>query len=124
VAVAPPSPGPTPAAACADLATHLPDRVHALSRREVTPPSPLTAAWGDPPIVLRCGVPRPAALRADSTVLSVNGVDWFAQNLTRGTRFTTTGRVAYVQVDVPEDYTSPTDALADLTEAVRAVPVS
>jgi hypothetical protein len=82
------------------------------------------AAWGDPPIVLLCGVTRPAALRADTTLLTVDGVDWFSQPLTRGTRFTATGRVAYVRVDVPEDYTSASDALADLTAAVRTVPVA
>jgi hypothetical protein len=51
-------------------------------------------------------------------------VDWFAQPLTRGTRFTSTGRVAYVRVDVPEDYTNATDALTDLADAVRKVPLT
>jgi hypothetical protein len=73
---------------------------------------------------LTCGVPRPPQLRADTTLLSVDGVDWFAQPLTRGTRFTSTGRVAYVRVDVPEDYTNATDALTDLADAVRKVPLT
>jgi hypothetical protein len=98
--------------------------VRDLARREVQPSSTTTAAWGDPPITLTCGVPRPPQLRADTTLLSVDGVDWFAQPLTRGTRFTSTGRVAYVRVDVPEDYTNATDALTDLADAVRKVPLT
>lgn len=56
-------------------------------------------------------------------MVSIDGVDWFTQQLTRGTRFTATGRAAYVQVDIPEDYTSATDALTDLAHAVRTVPL-
>jgi hypothetical protein len=69
-------------------------------------------------------VSKPAALEPDTTLVTVDGVDWFSQALTRGTRYTATGRAAYVQVDVPEDYTSTTDALDDLARAVRAVPVA
>ena len=124
VDLAPTTPGPSAAAACAASAAALPHTVRDLPRREVQPSSPTTAAWGDPPITLTCGVPRPTQLQADTTLLSVDGVDWFAQQLTRGTRFTATGRVAYLRVDVPEDYTSATDALTDLADAVRKVPLA
>jgi hypothetical protein len=110
-------------ATCARLVAALPDRVRGLGRRDVRPASDRTAAWGDPPIVLSCGVPRPAALQPETTLLTVNGVDWFSQQLTRGMRFTATGRAAYVQVDVPEDYTEATDALSDLSKAIAVVPL-
>ena len=119
-----PAPGPVAAAACTRMATALPDQVRGQSRRTVEPTSDQTAAWGDPPIVLTCGVPRPPELQAETTLLTVDGVDWFVQPLTRGTRFTSTGRVAYVRVEVPEDYTSASDSLSDLNAAVRLIPLA
>jgi hypothetical protein len=102
----------------------LPDRVHGFARRDVRPAaaSATFAAWGDPPITLTCGVPRPAALRAESTLLDVDGVSWFSEPLPRGTRFTTTTFAVNIRVEVPEDYTTPTDALTDLASAVRGLP--
>lgn len=106
------------------MSTALPETVRGQSRRNVDPRSDLTGAWGNPPIVLTCGVPRPPQLQPETTLLTVDGVDWFVQPLTRGTRFTATGRVAYVQVDVPEDYTSASDSLSDLDPAVRRIPLA
>ena len=119
-----PSASPVAAAACTRMAAALPDEVRGQSRRTVEPTSDRTAAWGDPPIVLTCGVPRPPQLQPETTLLTVDGVDWFVQPLTRGTRFTSTGPVAYVQVEVPEDYTSASDALVDLNAAVRTIPLA
>jgi hypothetical protein len=124
VTVRAPSASPAAAAACTRLTTALPEEVRGQSRRTVEPSSDRTAAWGDPPIVVTCGVPRPPELQAESTLLTVDGVDWFVQPLTRGTRFTSTGRVAYVRVEVPEDYTSASDALSDLDAAVRRIPLA
>ena len=44
--------------ACLSLVDDLPDHLAEQQRRE-TEGSPLGAAWGDPPIVLRCGVGTP-----------------------------------------------------------------
>ena len=117
-----PLPSPTGAAAraCADLAGRLPDHVDGQGRRPTTPGSADTAAWGATPILLRCGVERPAALQPTSEVTTVDGVDWFAQRLQHGLRLTTTGRTAYVEVTVPDTYAPASDVLADLSPAVRA----
>jgi hypothetical protein len=37
----------------------LPEQVEGQQRRDVEPAGPLAAAWGDPAIVLRCGVGPP-----------------------------------------------------------------
>ena len=95
----------------------LPRTVAGQDRRTTTPEG-LTAAWGDPPIVLRCGVPRPAALMPTSQLVTVDGVDWFAEPLSNGYLFTTYGRAAYVEVAVPSAYQPPAAVLTELAAAV------
>jgi len=104
--------------ACAQLTAELPDRVVDQSSRSTTPDSPLTAAWGDPAILLRCGVPRPAALTATSQLVSVNDVDWFAEELTAGYVFTTVGRSPSVEVTVPDDYAPEIAPVTELSAVV------
>ncbi|KWW99636.1 hypothetical protein LI90_1275 [Carbonactinospora thermoautotrophica] len=114
-----PAPPPADAArACAALHHALPRKLDGQDRRRVTTDSPLVAAWGDPPIVLRCGVPVPAAYQPTSQVVTINGVDWFPEQLTRGYVFTTVGRVANVEVSVPDAYAPEVNPLVDLAGAV------
>lgn len=108
---------------CSDLATELPERLAGQESRATDPDSPLTAAWGDPAIVLRCGVPDPEALEPTSQVFTVDGVDWFPEELTAGYLFTTYGRSVNVEVTVPDDYAPEAGPLTDLAAAVeQAVP--
>jgi len=65
-------------------------------------------------------VPRPSALTSTSDLSVVNDVAWLAEPLTRGWRFTTTGRVAYVEVSVPDAYRPEVNPLVDLASAVTA----
>jgi hypothetical protein len=123
--VAPPSDvEPASAQVCAGLADSLPDTLTDQGIRATEPESPLTSAWGDPAIVLRCGVPRPDALTRTSQLVSVNGVDWFAEELTEGYIFTTYGRQVFVEVTVPDDYDPEIGPVTELSSAVaEAVPV-
>jgi hypothetical protein len=105
---------------CSALQHALPSTVAGQSAREPTPSSDLTAAWGDPPIVLRCGVPAPAGLTPTSQVTNVNGVDWYPEQLTGGYRFTATGRKAYVEVTVPSQYASFAGGLTQIGPAILA----
>jgi hypothetical protein len=112
--------GPTRGPAqCRALVRELPDTVDGQTRRDVQPQQALAAAWGDPAIVLRCGVPAPGALTAASSCAEVNGVGWFAEQRADAWRFTTIGRSANVQVQVPYDYQPAADALVDLAADVR-----
>lgn len=129
VEVTPPDPGAdAPPAevleACADLATELPDELAGQPSRPTTPESALTAAWGDPAVIIvRCGVPRPETLTASSQLVTVDGVDWFAEELTAGYLFTATGRTAYVEVTVPDDYAPEIGPVTELSPLVAtAIP--
>ena len=100
MAVRPPADGPA-AQSCAALHRSLPEELDGRERRETSPASQLTTAWGDPAVVLRCGVDRPPALTATSEVLEVDGVEWFLEERPAAFVFTTVGRTPYVQVRVP-----------------------
>jgi len=116
----PASPGTAATAACTALAAELPTTLNGLEARPTDPSSALVAAWGKDPVVLRCGVPEPAALQPTSELITVNGVDWLPEQLTKGYRFTTTGRVAYVEVTVPQAYRPEVNLLVDLAAPVKA----
>ena len=115
---------PHPAAAqsivCADLSARLPARLDGRGERPTRPSSPLVHAWGDPAIVLFCGVDRPPELTASSELTTVNGVSWLAVDEGRSWRFTAIGRSAYVQMVVPKSVGTPTDPLIDLADAILA----
>jgi len=119
VRVSPPSPTGPSRAACEALLADLPATVEGAAARQVVPSDALAAAWGDPPIVLRCGVSRPRALKPTSPCLEVSGVGWFAERAERGTIFTTIGRATYVEVAVPSAYEPPVNPLVDLAAAIK-----
>ena len=125
--VAVPSPTGAAAAACRDLAEALPDRVEGRARAELDVAGPYVAAWGDPAIVLRCGVPRPERLTPGSEsydpaadTVTVNEVSWLLEEQPDGIRFTTTERAVFVEVTVPGDYAPEVNPLLDLAAPVAA----
>ncbi|QGF25285.1 DUF3515 family protein [Raineyella fluvialis] len=101
---------------CSALVADAPATLLGSPRRATT--GSLAVAWGDPPITLACGGPKPAGLTATSPCLEVNGVGWWSQDGTTGTIFTTVGRAVYVQVGVPNAYGNSGDALAELAPIV------
>ena len=124
VPVDPPETSAEQSAICRDLQTLLPDPLDGRPSRQTGPLSPLTAAWGDPAVVLRCGVARPAALTLTSQLFQADGVSWFAEQVSGGWRFTATGRKVYVEVTVPGTQDQASAPLVDLAPAVsNAVPV-
>ncbi|MDQ1621159.1 MAG: hypothetical protein QOE19_3728 [Actinomycetota bacterium] len=112
---------------CTVLHGALPQRLDGRPSVTVSPRSPYTAAWGGPPLVLRCGVAKPAGLRATSEVIDIDGVEWFLVQTDDAYVFTTVGRVAYVEARVPssvprEEATAP---LVDLARPViQSVPTT
>jgi hypothetical protein len=127
VPVAAPSPARQVAAFCGRLHDALPDRLDGRTPTTASPVSSLTAAWGDPAVVLRCGVPKPRLLEPTSEVIEIDGVQWFLHETDAAYVFTTVGREAFVQVRVPtkvprEQATAP---LVDLARPViSAVPTT
>ncbi len=123
VSVAEPDPPPEPpaASACAAFIAALPAELTTVGgRRATTPSSPHTAAYGDPPVAIRCGVPVPAALATTSLLVTVDGVDWFAEELTGGWLMTTVGRLSNVEITVPRAQEPAPSVAADLSVAILA----
>ena len=113
---------------CRNLDKSLPAKVDGLSRDDPEPRSALTAGWGSPAIILRCGVVRPpkmtdprVATGADPDAVGggVNGVGWLMEKRDDGSsRFTTSSRLAYVEVMVPSGRDT-SGALVDLAAAIK-----
>lgn len=111
-------------AACERLVEALPDRVSDQARRE-TSGNPLGAAWGDPAIVLRCGVGTPEGYDKFAGCQTVNDLDWFVptediEDQGADVTMTTIGREPAVEVVVPAAYRPPDAVMVDLAAAVKA----
>ncbi len=91
-------------------------------RRE-TDGNPLGAAWGDPAIVLRCGVGEPRGFDQFSSCQVANGLGWFVpdeqvQDQGQDVVMTTVERSPRVEVVVPADYRPPPAVMVDLAAAI------
>lgn len=121
-----PSPAAKAAKTCRNLDEELPSKVDGLDRRDPEPASALTAGWGNPAIILRCGVERPEKMSDDEADgVEVDGVGWLLEEQQNGSfRFTSTLRTVYVEVTIPEPRTGNGLApLVDLAPAVeKAIP--
>ncbi len=102
---------------CSALLEVLPGTVLDAERRAVEPAEVPAAAWGSPPIVLRCGVSNPPPGEA---LVEVEGVAWLPTPGEGGSFLTTTDRVVNVEVAVPEAYDPPANAVVDLAAAIKA----
>lgn len=100
--------------ACQQLHDRLPTQFANERRVAIAGEDGTTAAWGGPPIVWRCGVPRPAALTRTSQLITVNRVDWLPEQLSDGVRFTSVGSRPAVEVTFPSSYPVPASLLAAL----------
>ncbi|WP_017580711.1 DUF3515 domain-containing protein [Nocardiopsis valliformis] len=118
VQMQPPETDGQTAEACAALVADLPDTLLGADRATVQPESEIMAAWGDPPIGLRCGVPRPSTLNMESELLEVNDVAWFGQPEDEPTLYTAVEREAYVELTVPPSYGAPAPALNTLSDLI------
>ena len=85
-----PQPGST-SAGCSALDAALPMVLDGAQRRELAAAEPGVAAWGDPPIVLRCGIDDPTDLTCSASLDLINGVSWLV--------LTESGSTTYVAVD-------------------------
>jgi Protein of unknown function (DUF3515). len=85
-------------------------------QRETTPADAAALAWGDPPIVLACGVRFDVP--PDAQILEVDGVAWVAQSDDAGTVFTTFEADPVIQVRVPAAYRPEVQALTELSALV------
>ena len=121
VAVSPPTPTPAAASRCKLLVAHLPGTVaDSYGRRPTDPHSAYTAAWGDPPIILRCGVAAPGSPLIGSE-LTVRGVEWLVNENGASVQWLTLARPVTVELDVPATYHNQDAILSDVSAALPAV---
>jgi hypothetical protein len=93
--------------ACPVLMGQLPVELAGETARRVDSASTFAYAWGDPPVVLVCGVAPPAGYAADSGTLAISGVEWFVDDTDPDAYvWTTVDRLVPVQVRVPAEYDS------------------
>ncbi|MGY1739847.1 MULTISPECIES: DUF3515 domain-containing protein [unclassified Blastococcus] len=118
--VAVPPVTPEADAACPAFMTDLPNELAGLESRRVRSDTPYAYAWGEPPVVLRCGVERPAGFVVGGPQLfELNGVAWFVDDTDPDqVVWTAVDRSVYVELTVPADVSSgPAIALGPLVTA-------
>jgi hypothetical protein len=130
-----PSAPPSNAAAtapCTKLLQNLPLRLESLAPRTVhpIPDSPFVVAWGDPAVIVRCGVARPKALHPGSAARFTGfgdgtGKDKVYFDVTSSGSdeiYTSVDRAVYVEITLPSKYPGAT-YVTDLAEAIaKALP--
>ncbi|MGY1857336.1 DUF3515 domain-containing protein [Modestobacter sp. SYSU DS0290] len=98
------TPDVTPEAelACPVLMEQLPLELAGETSRMVDSDSLFAYAWGDPAIVLVCGVDPPAGYQVGTSAIQVNGVQWFVDTADPDVNvWTTVDRLVPVEVRVP-----------------------
>lgn len=122
---------PRPAAGvrqiCERVSHELPESLgHALTRRRTSPESPLVAAWGSPPAILRCGVPIETAYKTGDQVIEVASgaakADWYAVKRGDHVVWSTPRATVHVELVVPRRYQGA-GLLSRLTPAVSKLSV-
>ncbi|MGB2936383.1 MAG: DUF3515 family protein [Nostocoides sp.] len=108
------------AAVCRELAW--PVSLGELVARKTSPSDPAIAAWGDPPVIARCGLAPLAPTTLEC--LSVNGIDWVIRPLDDGTAFATYGRDPAIEVLIPRAYAPEPMLLTDFTDVARSLPTT
>jgi hypothetical protein len=118
---APPKPGAATQAACVKVFAKLPVQLGDLVPRRTETDSSFVAAWGNPAVVLRCGVPRPAVFGTPEAaqLVEVNSVLWQPDPQRDRTVYTAVDRSVYLDVTVPAGADQPLPLLAP---AVSALP--
>ena len=112
---------------CTQLLAALPPTLPAspapLPRLALRPPAPTgAAAWAGPgggdPVVLRCGLPRPAELTPTSALIVINGVSWLDLSQPDRDTFIAVDRPVYLAVTVPRGLgTGPVQTVSDIVRA-------
>jgi hypothetical protein len=118
-----PNPDPSADAPCTALFQALPVQLEGEDPRVVRSASPYVRAWGDPPVVLVCGVAKPAGFTSTSGLIQINGVAWYVDTSAKDSVvWTTVDRAVHVQVRVPAsaDSSSVTDLTGPILKTLPA----
>jgi len=106
--------------ACEPVLASAPINLLGELQRETSPSRVAAIAWGDPAIVLACGVDPASTINAQ--VIVVDGIEWVAEPAgvdgADGTVFTTFDSEPVLQLRVPANYRPEIDAVAELSAAL------
>ena len=115
---------------CQSLLATLPDRLGDYRRADTAQPTPAgTAAWrvGGEPVVLRCGLSRPAEFVVGSPIQMVDGVQWFRLEDPQSPLATwlCVDRPVYVALTLPTGSgPTPIQAMSDVIDrTMGAIPI-
>jgi hypothetical protein len=116
---APPAGSAATERTCARVLGALPTALGGRSARPVTAAPDRVVAWGNPAVVLRCGVPAVTVPPDTNKQFEISGVRWLAAARGSVVLFTTTDRTVPVEVTVPATTAAnPADAIAELSPAI------
>jgi len=124
VSVALPSAPPPVERSCSRLAAQLPASLgEGLDRRPTKPESPLVAAWGDPAVVLRCGVTVDEGYSPGDQLIHANSeiVGWWQKKTGKTVLWQTPNTTVHVELRVPTSYDGHGGMLARLSPLVEAM---
>lgn len=115
---------------CRALMATLPDRLGDYRRVQTAEPTPAgAAAWrgeGEP-VILRCGLDRPAEFIVGSPIQMVNDVQWFQlqDNESRRSTWLCVDRPVYLALTLPDGSgPSPIQAMSEVVErTMPAIPI-
>lgn len=105
---------------CKQLLTQLPDRLADEPRRALSTASPGVAAWGDPAIIVRCGLPDPTELTCASPLMQFTGADgrsvaWLQLEDSSATTYLAADRPVRIAITLPPGTgTDPVQHLSDV----------
>ena len=98
---------PEAEASCPAVMSALPLELVGEPSRRVDSDSPFAYAWSDPPVVLVCGVERPAGYVVGEPAIQINGVQWYVDTTDPETTvWTAIDRPVHVEVRVPSSVDS------------------
>lgn len=107
-------------AACVAASEQWPEEIAGATPTETDPSDPAVAAWGDPAVIARCGMPALGPTEEQCVV--VDGIDWVAEDLGDGTSLTTFGRDPAIEVIVPEEHEPAPLLLPAFSDAAEELP--
>jgi hypothetical protein len=113
--------------ACAALTAALPEQLGGLQRRQLVqgddPQLAGVAAWGEPAVVLRCGLPTPQELTCSASIQQVDQVAWLPLAGSGATTYLAVDRSVRVALTIPdtETNTGPWQQMSQIIAATLPV---
>jgi hypothetical protein len=107
---------------CTTVMSALPDDLSGLAKRTLADPTPGVQAWGDPAVVLRCGLPDPEELSCSSALDQIDNVAWLVLTDGGATTFIAVDRpvrvaVTFTDAEAASAHTGPIQQISDLLAA-------